>query len=79
LDLLVHDASLLPEEAAEAPFGHAVADYAVRLGELAGARRVLLAHHKHDRTDDALNRLASRLTAASAGVILAAEGGIFDL
>jgi phosphoribosyl 1,2-cyclic phosphodiesterase len=80
VDLLVHDASLLPEEAAaEASFGHAVADYAVRLGELAGARRVLLAHHKHDRTDDALDRLASRYTAGPAEVIVAAEGGIFDL
>jgi phosphoribosyl 1,2-cyclic phosphodiesterase len=79
VDLLVHDASLLPEEAAEASFGHAVADYAVRLGELAGAKRVLLAHHKHDRTDDALDRLAARFGAGPAEVIVAAEGGIFHL
>src|SRR5260370_26853069 len=37
VDLLVHDAWLLPQEvASEASSGHAVADYAVRLGELAG-------------------------------------------
>jgi phosphoribosyl 1,2-cyclic phosphodiesterase len=79
-DLLVHDAFLLPEEAAaEASFGHVAADYAVRLGELAGARRVLLSHHKHDRTDDALDRLASRFTASSTEVVIAVEGGIIDL
>jgi phosphoribosyl 1,2-cyclic phosphodiesterase len=80
VDLLVHDALLLPEEAAsEGSFGHATADYAVRLGEVAGARRVLLAHHKHDRTDDVLDRLAARFSAGPAEVMLAAEGEIFDL
>jgi phosphoribosyl 1,2-cyclic phosphodiesterase len=79
-DLLVHDAFLLPEAAAaEASFGHVAADYAVRLGELAGARRVLLSHHKHDHTDDALDRLASRFTASSTEVVIAVEGGIIDL
>jgi phosphoribosyl 1,2-cyclic phosphodiesterase len=80
VDLLVHDASLLPREvASEASFGHAAADYAVRLGELAGARRVLLAHHKHDRTDDALDCLAARFRAGPTEVMVAAEGAIFDL
>ena len=80
VDLLVHDASLLPHEvASEASFGHAVADYAVRLGELAGARRVLLAHHKHDRTDEALDSLAARFRKGPAEVMVAAEGTIFDL
>ena len=80
VDLLVHDASLLPHEvASEASFGHAVADYAVRLGELAGARQVLLAHHKHDSTDDALDSLAARFRTGPAEVMVAAEGTIFDL
>ena len=52
-DLLIHDAFLLAgEAAAEASFGHAAAQYAAGLGVLAGARRVALAHHKPDRTDD---------------------------
>jgi len=68
-DLLIHDAFLLPEEVgAEASFGHAAADYAVELGRRAGARRVVLAHHKPDRTDEALDRLARRLGAKPAGV-----------
>lgn len=85
-DLLIHDAFLLPEEvAAEASFGHCAADYAVGLGERAGARRVMLAHHKPARTDPELDQLAARLAAGGAGrpgrpdVIVAAEGGILEL
>ena len=85
-DLLIHDAFLLPEEvAAEASFGHAAADYAVGLGERAGARRVMLAHHKPARTDAELDQLAARLAAGArrpAGrpdVIVAAEGEILEL
>ncbi len=79
-DLLIHDAFLLPEEvAAEASFGHAAADYAVELGQRAGARRVMLAHHKPDRTDAELDLLAARLATGQAGVIVAAEGEILEL
>ncbi len=61
-DVLVHDAQLFPAElAAEADFGHAVADYPVELARRAGARAVMLFHHRHDRTDDALDELARRL------------------
>ncbi|HEY1321469.1 MAG TPA: MBL fold metallo-hydrolase [Streptosporangiaceae bacterium] len=88
-DLLIHDAFLLPEEvAAEASFGHAAADYAVGLGQRAGVRRVMLAHHKPARTDAELDQLAARLAAGGAGqaggpgrpeIIVAAEGGILEL
>ncbi len=78
-DLLIHDSFLLPEEvAAEASFGHAAADYAVGLGQRAGARRVLLTHHKPDRTDEALDQLARRVAAGPAETIVAAEGEIID-
>jgi len=88
-DLLIHDAFQLPEEvAAEASFGHAAADYAVGLGERAGARRVMLFHHKPARTDAELDQMAERLRAGGAGqpgvpgrpdVIVAAEGEILEL
>jgi phosphoribosyl 1,2-cyclic phosphodiesterase len=75
VDVLVHDAQLLPEElASEGGFGHAVADYAVALGERAGAGSVMLFHHRLDRTDDALDALEKRLAARWAGVSVAAEG-----
>ena len=78
-DLLIHDAFLRPDEvAAEASFGHPAADYAVALAHRAGARRVLLTHHKPDRTDDALDALATRFRADPA-VTVAAEGHLIDL
>jgi phosphoribosyl 1,2-cyclic phosphodiesterase len=75
VDVLVHDAQLLPEElASHGGFGHAVADYAVALGERAGAGSVMLFHHRLDRTDDALDALEKRLAARWPGVSVAAEG-----
>jgi len=90
-DLLIHDAFWLPEEVAaqavlappprSAPtpalLGHATACYAVGLGRRAHARRVLLAHHKPDRTDEALDRLAARFR-ADPSIAVAAEGQVID-
>ena len=89
-DALVHDAFLFaPEVAAQAMLGHAAADYAVGLGRRAGAGRVVLAHHKPDRTDQDLDLLAARFAAdpqllaarlaAGPQVIVAAEGAVIDL
>ena len=82
-DLLVHDAFMEPAEVpAEAAFGHAAADYAVELGRRAGARRVLLAHHKPDRTDQALDGMGLRLASQPGQepeVIVAAEGRTYQL
>jgi len=79
-DVLVHDAQLFPEElAAQAQFGHAAADYAVELARRADARSVVLFHHRHDRTDDALDGLARRLEGESPKVSLARQGSIIDL
>lgn len=77
-DVLVHDAQLLPEELDEVDFGHAVADYSVGLAKHAGARSVVLFHHRPDRTDDALDRLAHRLGGGSA-VSVATEGTVLEL
>jgi ribonuclease BN (tRNA processing enzyme) len=79
-DVLVHDASLLPEELpAEASFGHAAADYAVGLAVAAGARHAVLFHHRPDRVDDALDQLGRRLSGAAVPVTVAAEKGILRL
>jgi phosphoribosyl 1,2-cyclic phosphodiesterase len=79
-DVLIHDAHLLASEvAAEASFGHACADYAVALGRRAGARRVVLFHHKPDRTDAALDELGRRFAQAPLDVTVGAEGRILDL
>jgi len=79
-DVLVHDAQLLAEEIpAEAAFGHAAAEYAVRLAELAGARRVVLFHHKPTRTDAQLDDVARRFASAPVPVTVAAEGMTIEL
>jgi phosphoribosyl 1,2-cyclic phosphodiesterase len=75
-DLLIHDAQLLPEEIAEADEGHAVADYAAGLGR--AARKVLLFHHKPDRSDDQLDQLAARF-AGDPRVEVAADQTVFEL
>lgn len=78
-DFLVHDAHLLPDElAAEASFGHAVADYAVALGLRAGVGEVVLFHHRPDRTDEALDGLARRFEGAAVPVTVAAEGAVLE-
>ncbi|MDP9020329.1 MAG: MBL fold metallo-hydrolase, partial [Actinomycetota bacterium] len=52
-DLLIHDAQYTAEElSARGSFGHAAAEYAVGLGERAGARRLALFHHDPGRTDE---------------------------
>jgi phosphoribosyl 1,2-cyclic phosphodiesterase len=80
VDLLLHDAQILPPELArgDAQYGHAVTDYAVALGERAGARRVLLFHHRPDRTDEQLDTLAEQLS-SHATVGLAVQGRAIDL
>jgi ribonuclease BN (tRNA processing enzyme) len=79
-DALVHDAQLLsPEELAlEARFGHAAADYAAGLGRRAGARGVVLFHHRPDRTDEQLDELAGRFGEGS-GVRPAVQGAVLEL
>jgi phosphoribosyl 1,2-cyclic phosphodiesterase len=78
-DALVHDAFWFDAEATgEAMFGHTTADYAVELGRRAGVRRVVLAHHRPNRTDEELDRLADRFR-ADPGVMVATEGTVIDL
>jgi phosphoribosyl 1,2-cyclic phosphodiesterase len=80
-DVLVHDAQLFPEElAAEADFGHSVADYSVELAKRAGTRAVALFHHRFTRTDEQLDGLARRLGREdSPAVSVAAEGTVLEL
>ena len=79
-DVLVHDAQLFPEDFnAEGGFGHSVADYPVGLARHAGARAVVLFHHRTTRTDDELDGLARRFAGASPDVSVATEGTVLEL
>ncbi len=74
VDLLIHDAHLRAEEVeAEGSFGHAAAEYAVRLGSMAGAHRVALFHHRPERSDTEVERTVCRFSESRVPVIGAAE------
>ena len=80
VDLLIHDAHLRSEEVeAEGSFGHAAAEYAVRLGTLAGARRVALFHHRPERGDAEVERTVCRFAESPVPVVAAAETTTLEL
>jgi phosphoribosyl 1,2-cyclic phosphodiesterase len=80
VDLLIHDSHLRAEEVeAEGSFGHAAAEYAVRLGEMAGARRVALFHHRPERTDTEVESTVARFAEGPLSVVAAAEGTTVEL
>lgn len=80
VDLLIHDAQHTASELpAVAAFGHSAADYAVRLGELAGAREVLLFHHDPRRRDDDLDGLVASFTGRNVVVRGATENTAWSL
>jgi phosphoribosyl 1,2-cyclic phosphodiesterase len=75
VDLLIHDAQHTAEELpTRMYFGHSAADYPVRLGELAGAKAVLLFHHDPTRTDDDVDAMVAGFASAAIPVTAAAEG-----
>jgi phosphoribosyl 1,2-cyclic phosphodiesterase len=80
VDLLIHDAHLRAEEVpAEGFFGHAAAEYAVGLGNVAGARRVALFHHRPERSDTEVDRTLCRFADGPLPVIGAEEGRTLSL
>jgi hypothetical protein len=79
-DVLIHDAFWRAGElVADAALGHAAAEYAVALGARAGAARVVLSHHRPDRTDDELDRVAAEFADAPLPVTVAADGEVLTV
>ena len=80
VDVLIHDAHLRSEEVpAEGSFGHAAAEYAVGLGTAAGAKLVVLFHHRPDRTDAEVEQTLSRFADSPIPVLGAEEGTTLTL
>ena len=78
VDLLIHDAQLTADQLPDgAAYGHAAMEYAVALGEQAGASTVVLSHHSPGRTDDQLDEIARRFrNHAAPSVVVAVEGTV---
>lgn len=80
VDLLIHDAQHTAEELpARVSWGHSAADYPVHLGELAGAKAVLLFHHDPTRTDEEVDAIVESFAGAPISVTAAAEGVAIQL
>jgi phosphoribosyl 1,2-cyclic phosphodiesterase len=80
-DIVMHDSFWYADEFDPArTFGHAAAEYAIGLAAAAGARRVLLLHHRPDRTDAELDQRAA-VARAGGGVPvdMAVEGATISL
>jgi phosphoribosyl 1,2-cyclic phosphodiesterase len=62
-------------------FGHAAAEHAIGLGSAAGAHRVLLLHHRPDRTDAELDKRGAAVQTEDGRVRvdLAADGDTIRL
>lgn len=80
-DLVIMDTMFTWDEyLTKMTWGHAYPEYAVKLGEVAGAKRMCLFHHAPDASDDDLDRLAARWAEHQAiPVFLAREGMTVDL
>jgi phosphoribosyl 1,2-cyclic phosphodiesterase len=79
VDILMHDSFWYAEDFDPAQtFGHAAAEYAIGLAEAAGANRVLLLHHRPDRTDTELEKLVDGLQDSVIPVTLAADGEVIS-
>lgn len=79
VDLLIHDSQYWREEYAErSSFGHATPDYALALGEKAGAAQVVLFHHDPERTDEQIAAYVDGLQ-SPVRFTPARQGTTFDL
>jgi phosphoribosyl 1,2-cyclic phosphodiesterase/DNA-binding response OmpR family regulator len=85
-DLLIHDAQYTAEEyPAKIGWGHSSLEYAVRIGQHAGVKRLALTHHDPLRDDESIDlaleniRAKLREAASSLQVFAAVEGQVVEL
>ena len=74
-DVLIYDSTYSPESYPQkAGWGHSTWLEALKLKEAAGVKKLLLAHHEIDSTDEILDNLQKKLTELDNNVYLAREG-----
>lgn len=75
VDLLIHDSQYTPREFIDkAHWGHCTTEFAVRIAEECGAKKLALFHHDPDRTDDELDAVTECFARARTEVFAAREG-----
>jgi phosphoribosyl 1,2-cyclic phosphodiesterase len=84
VDALIHDSQYTQAEfQKKKDWGHCTLDYALRVAELAKAKRLITFHHDPAHSDDDLDRLSAELkesaTDSGVDVIAAYEGLVLDL
>jgi len=63
-DLVIHDAQYLANEyAAKMGWGHSTVEYVLHVARAAGVRRLALAHHDPQRSDEAIDEIVTRFKA----------------
>src|SRR5215471_4369585 len=85
-DLLIHDAQYTAEEyPAKVGWGHSSIEYAVKIGQHAGVKRIALTHHDPLRDDEAIDRILETVkaslqeTGSPLEIFAAAEGQIVEV
>jgi CheY-like chemotaxis protein len=85
-DLLIHDAQYTAEEySTKIGWGHSSVEYAIRLGQHAMAKKLVLTHHDPLRDDDAIDRILARFrnelqaTKSPMQVFAAVEGEVIQV
>lgn len=77
VDVLLHDAQHTAAELPERAYlGHSAVEYAVGLGERAGAGTVVLFHHDPERTDDEIDVIVAGQQDRRVRVLAAREGTV---
>jgi ribonuclease BN (tRNA processing enzyme) len=76
-DLLIMDAMYQREEyLTKLDWGHSYPEYAVKVGQLAGVKKVALFHHSPDAGDDSLDALAQHWAAHTQPEVIVAREGL---
>lgn len=74
-DLMVYDSMFTDEEFPKyVTWGHSTWQQALRVGEAAGVKRVVLFHHDPQHTDDIMDRIAEQAELMRPGTVVAREG-----
>ena len=78
-DVMIYDSSFTDEEFGKyVGWGHSTWQEAVRIGEAANVKRVVIFHHDPGHKDDAMDEIAKAAEKMRPGTVVAREGMVLD-